>query len=224
MPCGRDLRPWRGAASRPQLRPRQGAPLEPEKTATRQSPSPFSLNSYISISMSISISVIIYLYFYFYLQLRALSVLLFLFHRDSRSIPCRRPSNHDCGSTLCTRISPSRCSSNPCRCLWNVCFGGSEQLGMLFVVFTFFYVFSKTTLSLQRELHFWGPGPLRKASVVPSGAPFGGSGSPMGSSGLPGEVSGSPNRSSGTPFRVWGDAKWCSGGLTGALGGRECEI
>ena len=146
MPCGRDLRPWRGAASRPQLRPRQGAPLEPEKTATRQSPSPFSLNSYISISISISISVIIYLYFYFYLQLRALSVLLFLFHRDSRSIPCGRPSNHDCGSTLCTSISPIRCSanprcpSNPCRCpttrdcglhcpiLQDLCEGGRSPL------------------------------------------------------------------------------------------------
>ena len=40
---------------------------------------------------------------------------VFLFHRDCRSIPCRRPSSHDCGPTLCTRINPSRirhCGSN----------------------------------------------------------------------------------------------------------------
>ena len=137
MPCGRDLRPWRGAASRPQLRPRQGAPLEPEKTATRQSPSPFSLNSYISISISISISVLIYLYFYFYLQLRALSVLLFLFHRDCRSIPCWRPSSHDRGSTLCTRINPSRCTriiptirhcGSNCPMVQDLCEGGRSPL------------------------------------------------------------------------------------------------
>ena len=41
---------------------------------------------------------------------------VFLFHRDCRSIPRRRPSSRDRGSTLCTSINPSRCSSNPCRC------------------------------------------------------------------------------------------------------------
>ena len=38
-----------------------------------------------------------------------------LHRRDCRSIPCRRPSSHDCGPTLCTRINPSRirhCGSN----------------------------------------------------------------------------------------------------------------
>ena len=41
--------------------------------------------------------------------------MLFFFHRDCRSIPCRRPSSHGCGPTLCTRINPSRirhCGSN----------------------------------------------------------------------------------------------------------------
>ena len=71
LPCGRDPRPWRGAASRPQLRPRQrlqlrqrqGAPLErkrlPANALPFALPRPFPLPISVSVSASLVISICI---------------------------------------------------------------------------------------------------------------------------------------------------------------------